>query len=75
MVVSAGIICEDTKERSIGTRKTLTLRAEGEQLLIVKLISGLVPHLEFDQEPDLYSTCTSCHCFLAGVIRRVQRPS
>lgn len=41
-VVSAGIICEDTKQRSIGTHKTLTLRAEGEQLLVVKLISGLI---------------------------------
>lgn len=41
-VVSAEIICEDTKQRSIGTRKTLTLRAEGEQLLVVKLISGLI---------------------------------
>lgn len=57
-VVSTGIICEDTRKRSIGTRKTLTLRAEGEKLLVVKLILGLLPHLEFDQEPDLCSPCT-----------------
>lgn len=55
-VVSVGIICEDTKKRSIGTHKTLTLRAEGEQLLVIKLISGLLPHHEFDQEPDLFSS-------------------
>lgn len=41
-VVSAGIICKDAKKRSIGTRKALTLRAEGEQLLVIKLISGLI---------------------------------
>lgn len=50
--LSAGIFCEDTKASSIGTHKTPTLRAKGEQLCD-NLISGHVLHLQLYQELNL----------------------